>query len=447
LSARASKGQAARRREADLIVTGRALLTLDAAGTVFEDGALAVTAGRIEAAGTKADIEARFTARERIDEPGCVIMPGLINGHTHVAMTLFRGLADDLPLMEWLTGHIFPAERKLTRQAVRAGALLGMAEMILSGTTSFLDMYLFADQVAEAAEEAKLRAIVGEVLYDFDSPNYGPPDNGLKFTEDLIAHWRGHDLVQIAVEPHALYTCSAKLLQEASDIARREGCRLHLHAAETKDEVHQVVRRFGGRPLRVLAELGLLGSHLILAHCVALSEEDIEMMALSRTAAVHCPQSNLKLASGVAPLPLMLSAGVRLALGTDGPASGNTLDMLAEMDCAAKIHKVVTKDPTAVPARVALRLATSGGAEALGLDTVGSLEAGKRADFILVDFDQPHLTPVYSYESHLAYAARGADVVLTAVDGRILARRGQLTTLDLEEVMAKAREAAAALRR
>ncbi len=201
---------------------------MDAAGTIFEDGALAVEGGRIAAAGKRADIEAAYSAPERVDEPGCVIMPGLVNGHTHVAMTLFRGLADDLPLMEWLTGHIFPAERKLTRGAVRAGALLGMAEMLLSGTTSFLDMYLFADQVAEAADEVGMRAIVGEVLYDFDSPSYGHPDDGLKFTRDLIERWRGHEHVSIAVEPHALYTCSRKLMEEAGDLARREGCRLQV---------------------------------------------------------------------------------------------------------------------------------------------------------------------------------------------------------------------------
>ncbi len=441
MSARNSK-----KRQADLLVCGRALLTMDAAGTVFEDAALAVVEGRVAAAGKRAEVEAAWQAGERVEEPGCVIMPGLVNGHTHLAMTLFRGLADDLPLMEWLTGHIFPAERRLTREAVRSGALLGLAEMILSGTTSCLDMYLFADQVAEAAEESGLRAVVGEVLYDFSSPNYGPPDDGLKFTRDLIERWRGHELVHVAVEPHALYTCSRGLLEQANDMARLEGCLLHIHAGETKEEVRQVFKRFGRRPIQALAEMGLLGSHLVAAHCVALSEEEIELMALSRAAAVHCPQSNMKLASGVAPLPQMMAAGVRLALGTDGPASNNSLDMLREVDCAAKLHKVVARDPTVAAARDVLRLATAGGAEALGLKDVGSLEPGKWADFILVDFDRPHLTPVYSYESHLAYAATGADVALTAVAGRVLARRGRLLSLDLERVMAGAREAAARLR-
>ncbi|MFH0810883.1 MAG: amidohydrolase [Pseudomonadota bacterium] len=435
-----------RKKEADLLVSGRALLTMDAAGTVHDAAALAVIGGRVAAVGPRAEVEARFNARERIDEPGCVIMPGLVNAHTHMAMTLFRGLADDLPLMEWLTGHIFPAEAKLTPEMVRAGALLGMAEMILSGTTSFLDMYLFADQIAEAAEVAGLRAVVGEVLYDFDSPNYGPPSKGLEFTRNLIERWRGHHLVSIAVEPHALYTCSRWLLEAANELARLEGCLLHIHAAETTGEVLQVFQRHGKRPIQVLAETGCLGSHLVVAHCVALSEEEIELMALSRAVAVHCPQSNMKLASGVAPLLVMTRAGVRMALGTDGPASNNSLDMFAEMDCAAKLHKVATKDPTVAPAKDLLRLATVGGAASLGLKDVGSLEPGKKADFILVDFDQPHLTPVYSYQSHLVYAATGADVVLTAVEGRILARRGQLLSLDLAEVMAKAREASERLR-
>jgi len=438
--------QASRKVHADLIVTGCAALAMDPAGTITHDAALAVSEGRIEAVGPRAEILSRYQPKELIEEPGCVIMPGLVNAHTHVAMTLFRGLADDLPLMEWLTGHIFPAERRLNRQAVRAGALLGMAEMILSGTTSFLDMYLFADQVAEAAEQAGLRAIVGEVLYDFDSPNYGPPSEGLRFTEQMIARWRGHERVSVAVMPHALYTCSRKLLEEAGELARREGCRLHIHAGETKDEVREVFRRLGQRPVQALGAVGLLGSQTILAHCVALSEEEVELMALSRTAAVHCPQSNMKLASGVAPVPQMMAAGVRLALGTDGPASNNSLDLLAEMDCAAKLHKVFAKDPTVTPAREVLRMATSGGAEALGLKDAGRLEAGRLADFIAVDFDQPHLTPVYSYESHLAYAARGSDVALTVVGGRVLARRGKLLSLDVAEVKAKAREAAAALR-
>jgi 5-methylthioadenosine/S-adenosylhomocysteine deaminase len=430
----------------DLIVCGRALLVMDPAGTLIEDAAIAVAGGRIAAVGPKGEVQGRYRAAELIEEPGCVIMPGLVNGHTHVPMTIFRGLADDLPLMEWLTKHIFPAERKLTREMVRAGARLGLAEMILSGTTSLLDMYLFADQVAEVADESGLRAIVGEVLYDFDSPNYGSPDDGLRFSADLIERWRGHERLTIAVEPHALYTCSRTLLEAAADLARREGCPLHIHAAETRDEVREVFRRFGKRPVQVLAELGLLGSPLSLAHCVALSEEEVELLALSRTAAVHCPQSNMKLASGVAPLPQMMKAGVRLALGTDGPASNNSLDMFAELSCAAKLHKVVARDPTVAPARAMLRLATAAGADALGLKEVGRLQQGWLADFILVDFDKPHLTPVYSYESHLTYAAKGSDVAMTVVGGRILMRRGQLTTLDLAEVKAKAREAAARLR-
>lgn len=419
---------------------------MDAAGTVINDGAVAVLGARIVAVGERTDLLERYRAAEVVEEPGCVIMPGLVNGHTHVAMTLFRGLADDLPLMEWLTKHIFPAERKLTRELVRAGARLGMAEMIMSGTTSLLDMYLFADQVAEAAEEAGLRAIIGEVLYDFDSPNYGPPDDGLRFTEELIGRWRGHERIGVAVEPHALYTCSRGLLQAAGELARREGCPLHVHAAETKEEVREVFRRFGQRPVQALAELGLLGANASLAHCVALSEEEVELLALSRTAAVHCPQSNMKLASGIAPLPQMMRSGVRLALGTDGPASNNSLDMFAELGCAAKLHKAATKDPTAAPAPAMLRLATSAGAEALGLREVGRLEPGWLADFILVDFDRPHLTPVYSYESHLTYAARGSDVVMTVVGGRVLMRRGALLTLELAEVQAKAREAAVRLR-
>ncbi len=433
--------------EVDLLLVNGDVLTLNSRHDRYPEGAVAVQASEIVAVGTVDSIQARFHGRRILDVRGCVVMPGLINGHTHAAMTLFRGLADDLPLMDWLHQHIFPAEQKLNEDRVYWGTLLACAEMILSGTTTFCDMYLFEHMVARAARKAGMRALVGEVLYDFPSPHYGDIEDGLRFTESLIGDWAGDPLVRIAIEPHAIYTCSPDLLRRCDEIARRLHVPLIIHVSENEAEVQQVQSLYGCRPVEHLERLGMLGPHLIADHCVALNERDMELLASRSAHVIHNPESNMKLASGVAPVPALLEGGVNVALGTDGCASNNNLDLFGEMDSCAKLHKVMALDPTVVPAPAVLRMATRNGAKALGFEgRIGELAPGMWADIIVVDFDRPHLTPLYEPVSHLVYAARGSDVRHSIIHGRVVMEDRKLLTLDVEEVMDHVRAIARSIR-
>lgn len=430
------------KKKADILILNGDILTLDKElPQRLDSGAIAVLDGKIAAVGPTTKIMTSYYAPKVIDASGCVVLPGLINSHTHAAMTLFRGLADDLPLMEWLNDHIFPAEARLTEKWVYWGTMLACAEMILSGTTTFCDMYLFEHKVAEAAKDAGMRALVGEVLYDFPSPCYGPIENGLKHTESLIEKWRGDPLVRIAVEPHALYTCSPKLLKQCCKIARQNKVPLVVHLSENEAEVQQIIERYGSRPVQHLSNLELLGPGLVADHCVALDDKDISLLAANNVKVVHNPESNMKLASGIAPVPRLLDAGITVALGTDGCASNNNLDMFGEMDTCAKLHKAATLDPTVLPAETVLEMATINGAAALGWEgRLGRIAPGMLADIIVVDFAKPHLTPVYNPVSHLVYAAGAADVRTSIIGGRIVMEDRKLLTLDIEEIFAHARE-------
>ncbi len=301
-------------------------------------------------------------------------------------------------------------------------------------------MYLFADAVAQAAREAGMRAVVGEVLYDFPSTNYGAPENGLKFTETLLQIWKDEPLVQVAVQPHAVYTCSPDLLSRCGELAARYDARLIIHLAETQQEVADCQQRYGATPVAHLHNLNLVNQRLVADHGVVLSQADQELLAAQGASVVHCPESNMKLASGVAPVVEMLTRGVNVALGTDGCASNNNLDMLQEMDTAAKLHKVYHLDPTVMPAPTVLGLATQGGARALNLPHLGGLEPGKQADLIVINGDQPHLVPLYNPYSQLVYAATGADIRTVLIAGKIVVEDRRLLTLDVEEAMARVRE-------
>ncbi len=423
---------------ADILIKNGTILAMDEENTVIPNGSLIISGDTIRFVGAEYE---GSDAMKTLDAEGGLILPGLINSHTHAAMTLFRGLADDLPLMDWLNEYIFPVESKMDADFVRVGTLLACAEMIMSGTTTFCDMYLFEDEVARAAREAGMRCLVGEVLYDFPSPNYGPIEEGLRYTESLIQKWRDDPLVSIAVEPHSLYTCSPELLIASNTLALDYHVPLIIHVAETLSEIAEVRKKYGKRPFEHLHSLGILGPHLIADHCVHLDEWDIATIAEHNAKAVDNPESNMKLASGISPVPEMLAAGVTVGLGTDGCASNNNLDLFGEMDMAAKAHKIKNLDPTAMNAVTVVRMATIEGAKVLGInEATGSLEVGKKADIIVLDVDKPHLTPMYNPFSHLVYAVRGHDVRHTIINGSIVMEDRRIRSLDTTEVMARARE-------
>jgi 5-methylthioadenosine/S-adenosylhomocysteine deaminase len=431
-----------------LLITGAWVLTQNPEKEVFSPGAVALRGEEIVAVGPPAELQKRYAPAKVLDYPQGLIIPGLINAHTHAAMALFRGLADDLPLEEWLTSHIFPAERRLNGDFVYWGTKLAVAEMLLSGTTTFCDMYLWSAQVAQAAAETGIRAVVGEVLYDFPSPNYGPPGAGLQYSEELCRAWQDHPRVQVAIQPHAVYTCSPELLQQCGELAARLHTRLIIHLSETAREVADCEAKYGATPVGHLHRLGLLTPRLVADHGVVLNEADQEMLAASGAGVAHCPESNMKLASGIAPVVDLLARGVPVGLGTDGCASNNNLDLLQEIDTAAKLQKVHRLEPTALPAADALDLATRGSAQVLGLEKeVGALIPGLKGDLVVIDLDQPHLTPIYDPYSHLVYAATGADVQTVLVHGQVLVQDRRLLCFDLKETLARARELARSLQK
>jgi 5-methylthioadenosine/S-adenosylhomocysteine deaminase len=379
----------------------------------------------------------KYPAAQHLVTSFGLILPGLVNCHTHAAMSCFRGLADDLPLMQWLQEHIFPVEAKLTGEMVYTSTLLSLCEMIRSGTTSFNDMYLFAAEVARAASESGMRCWLGEVLYDFPSPNYGELENGFTYTENLFAAYKDVSLLTITVNPHAVYTCSPDLLQKLGRMAEQHEALLHIHLAENQDEVNTCLDRYGKTPVHHLDSLGLLNSNTVAAHCVKLTDEEITLLAEKKVKVAHCQESNMKLASGTAPVVKMLDAGVVVGIGTDGSASNNDVDMFGEMNTVAKIHKVMCMDPTAMDAQTTLDAATRGGARVLGADDeIGTLEPGKKADLIVLDMDQPHLTPVYNPVSHAVYAARGSDVCHSVINGNVVMENRKILTLDEKKIIA-----------
>jgi 5-methylthioadenosine/S-adenosylhomocysteine deaminase len=430
-----------------LVLTGRWLVSMDGSAAQEEAGiSVAIAGDRIAELGL--NLAAKYPQAEQLTCPHGLILPGLINSHTHAAMSCFRGLADDLPLMDWLTQHIFPREAQLTKEIIYHSTLLSICEMIKSGTTSFNDMYLFTQEAARAAAAAGMRAWIGEAFFDFPSPNYGALENGFAYVEELFNQHAGSGLINITVTPHAVYTCSPILLERAAALAEQKNALLHIHLSETKDEVSTCLERYGCTPVWHLENLGLLNERVVAAHCVMLDEEEIELLARRKVKVAHCPESNMKLASGIAPVQQMLAKSVTVGIGTDGSASNNDVDMFSEMSTAAKLHKVRDLDPTAMSAEAALRAATIGGATLLGAATeIGSIEIGKKADIIMLDMQQPHLCPVYHPVSHLVYAAKASDVLHSVINGKVVMRERQLTTLDEAAVLAEIGKIGDAVRR
>ncbi|GAB6058312.1 amidohydrolase [Desulfonatronum parangueonense] len=426
----------------DILVTGGTVLIMDTADTKITDGALAIRGSNIVAVGRKHDLIRSFQADTVIDMPHSIIMPGLINAHTHAAMTCFRGIADDMELMDWLNNYIFPAEsRNVDPELVYWGTLLACAEMIRSGTTTFSDMYLFEEETARAAQQAGMRCLIGEVLFDFPSPNAKTPQEGLAYTEKLITKWADDPLVNIMIEPHSLYTCSPDLWKAATALADAYQVPMSTHLLENRAEARQIMEKLGQRASSFLMEIGALNERFFAFHCVTMDDEDMKIFADHGCKVVHNPESNMKLASGVAPITAMLEKGIVVGLGTDGCASNNNLDMFQEMDTAAKLEKSALLNPVVMSARTVVRMATCDGAKVLGLDRqVGMLKAGMKADVCIIDMNKPHLTPMYDEYSHLAYAVSGSDVDTVLINGKIVMHNRRLTTLDEEAIMSRVRK-------
>jgi 5-methylthioadenosine/S-adenosylhomocysteine deaminase len=428
---------------ADWIWSARYVITENAQHRVIENGAVAIRGERIVGVGTKAEIDARFQAKQRLDRPDAILAPGLIDTHTHAAMSLFRGIADDKKLQDWLQNFIFPAEAKnVSPDFVRWGTRLGCLEMLLGGTTTFTDMYYFEDVVAEVAKEAGMRGVLGETIIGFPVADAKTPADALQFTERYLMRFRGDPLVTAAVAPHALYTNSDDTLKAARALANKYNAPLVIHLSETKKENDDELAKRHTTPTKTLDTLGVFNGRTVAAHCVWVNDADMAILKARNVGVAHCPSSNMKLASGVAPVVRMLALGINVGLGPDGPAgSNNDFNMFEEMDLAAKLQKVTTLDPQALPATTALEMATIRGARVLGLDKeIGSLEPGKRADMIEVRLDRPNAVPLYDAISQMVYTLKGEDVRDVMVNGKPVVRDGKILTLDEAAILAKAEE-------
>ena len=428
---------------ADWIWSARYVITEDAQHRVIENGAVAIRADRIVGVGTKAEIDAKFQAAHRLDRPDAILSPGLVNTHTHAAMSLFRGIADDKKLQDWLENYIFPAEAKnVTAEFVRWGTRLGCLEMLLGGTTTFTDMYYFEDVVAEVAKEAGMRGVLGETIIGFPVADAKTPAEALQFTEKYLTRFRNDPLVVAAVAPHALYTNSDETLIAARALANKFNAPLVIHLSETKKENDDTLAQRHMTPTKVLDTLGVLTGRTVAAHCVWVDEADMAILKSRGVGIAHCPSSNMKLASGIAPVVRMLALDLPVGLGPDGPAgSNNDFNMFEEMDLAAKLQKVATLNPEVVPAAAALEMATIRGARALGMEKeIGSLEAGKRADLIMVRLDRPNAVPLYDPISQMVYALKGEDVRDVMVNGKPVVRDAKILTLNEAQILQKAAE-------
>lgn len=430
--------------QADWIWTARYVVTMDGQRRVIENGAVAILGDHIAAVGPRVEIERQYQAKQRLDRGNAVIIPGLIDTHTHVPMSLFRGIADDLRLQDWLQNYIFPAEaRNVDREFVRWGTRLGCLEMMLAGVTTYTDMYFFEDTIAEVTREAGLRGVLGQSIIGFPTPDYKTPQDALKGVEKYLDSFRGDALIVPAVAPHAIYTTPDNVLKAAHDVARKFGAPLLIHLSETKTEYDEAIEKRGKTPVEALDALGFFEGGVTLgAHAIWLSENDRRILKRRGVGLAHCPSSNTKLASGVAPVVKILEDGIAMGLGTDGFAgSNNRADLMREMSLAAKLQKVTTGDPRSLNAETALSMATIIGARALGMEKlIGSLEAGKRADLVVLRLDEPHAVPLYNLYSQIVYALDSSDVRDVMVNGRQIVKDARSLTLQREPILAKAAE-------
>lgn len=427
----------------DHIIRADYLLTMEGDLNVINDGAVAVSGTDIIATGTFHDISKQYTSKNISVGKDKVVFPGLVNTHTHAAMVYFRGIADDLPLQEWLEKHIWPNEMKwLSTEFVGDAVELACLEMLKGGVTTFNDMYFYENIAGEKLTGIGMRAVLGSGIIDFPWKDYaGGPDDYFIKAEEHIKYWKGNELVTTGVAPHATFTCSPDNYRRAKELAEKYDAALHTHLSETQFEVAQCKERYGKTPVEHLDSIGFLSERVSAAHCVWLTDRDIEILAERKVGVAHCIESNLKLASGFAPVPKLLNAGIKVGLGTDGAASNNDLSILGEMATAAKVHKAVSGDPTVVDSKTALLMATRAGAEIIGLgEKTGSLKPGKKADLVIADLAKPHLMPLYDIYSHITYAMQPSDIETVMVNGKILLDKRRLMTGDEDAILDNARK-------
>lgn len=427
----------------DLLITGATIVTMDADRRIIQNGEIAVRGDAILALGAAPLFPKGVNAKQTINAAGHLVLPGFINGHTHVPMTLLRGLKDDVTLDVWLKNYIFPAEAKnVTEEFVRWGTRLAAAEMIRSGVTTFADMYYFEDAIAEETKAAGMRAILGESWLDFPVPDNKSEAEAAAYTEKFLKRWQGDPLIHAAVAPHSIYLCSEKTLHDVQALAQKYHAPILIHVAEIKKELDDSLAQNGATPVQYMNRIGFLGPDVVAAHCVWLDDTDRKLLAEKGVGCVHNPSSNMMLASGVAPVVEERAAGIAVGLGTDGPSgSNNDLDLMEEIDLAAKLQKISKMDPRALGAKSVVEMATIEGAKAVHLEKeIGSLEPGKKADLILINLAEPNAVPMYDVYSQLAYALKASDVDTVIIGGRVVMRDRKLLTLREPEILAKARE-------
>jgi 5-methylthioadenosine/S-adenosylhomocysteine deaminase len=410
--------------------------------TVIKDGAIAVRGPEILEVGTSDEIFKKYISDTIIKGERKVVFPGLINTHTHAAMVYFRGIADDLPLKEWLENYIWPAENRwLGPEFISDAVELACLEMLKGGVTTYNDMYFYEDAAGKSAKKIGMRAVLGVGILDFPSKSASTTDEYFANAESFIKDWKGDEMITPCIAPHALYTCGPESLKRARQVADKYDIPIHIHLSETKWEVNEIKNRYRMTPVEYLDSLGFLDEKVLAAHCIWVEDDEIDLLAKRKVGVSHCMESNLKLASGFAPVVTMLMAGIKVTFGTDGAASNNDLNILSEMSTTAKVHKALSNNPTVLDAKTVLLMATKWSAEVLGLgDKIGSIEKGKIADIVIINLKKPHLTPMYDIYSHIVYAAMASDVDTVMVNGKVVVNNSKLCTGDEEKILAKAKE-------
>jgi len=426
----------------DYIICGDYVLPMDEGLTVIKDGAIAVSGTTILEVGTSKEISKKYASEAIIMGEGKAVFPGLINTHTHAAMVYFRGIADDLPLKEWLENHIWPAENRwLGPEFISDAIELACLEMLKGGVTTYNDMYFYEDAAGKVTKKIGMRAVLGVGILDFPSKSANTSDEYFANAESFIKNWKGDELITPCIAPHALYTCGTESLKRARRIADKYDIPIHIHLSETKWEVNEIKNRYRMTPVEYLDSLGFLDEKVLAAHCIWVEDDEIDLLAKRKVGVSHCMESNLKLASGFAPVVTMLMAGIKVTFGTDGAASNNDLNILSEMSTTAKVHKALSNNPTVLDAKTVLLMATKWSAEVLGLgDKIGSIEKGKIADIVTINLKKPHLTPMYDVYSHIVYAAMASDVDTVMVNGKVVVNNSKFCNGDEEKILAKAKE-------